>query len=102
MVTRDELKELLGILNFYLIVGLLIGVVTAVIAINGGIVLTSHSHGASPAKAITASILLGIGAFTGLSAYLVLLPAELKLVRRKLRPKVLRQRLAGKNRRNGE
>ena len=97
MLTRDELKGLLNVLQFYFIAGLSLGVVCATVAVNGGIILTWASLGAwATPRMMTAVIVMLIGMVTALMAYLILLPAELKLVRRKLKPKILRRRLAGK------
>ncbi len=95
-ITKDELKELLSVLNYYLICGVAMGIATASVAVTGGIVLTRSDYGlALSAKVLTAFIVILIGVSTGLLAFLVLLPAELRLVRRKLRPKLLAQRLSG-------
>lgn len=96
-MTKDELKELASILNYYLICGVAMGIATASVAVTGGVVLVGPNNGfpVSP-RLITAGIVMAIGIMTGLLAYLVLLPAELRLVRRKLQPKLLARRLAGK------
>jgi hypothetical protein len=97
VVTREELKELLIVFQFYFLAGLVLGVMTATVAVNGGMVLTHMTFGvfATP-KAMTAFIVMILGIITSLMAYVVLLPAELKLVRRKLKPELLRRRLLGK------
>lgn len=97
MITKDELKELVSVLNYYIIAGLAMGIMVATVAVNGGVVVMRGDYGLPlPVKAMSAIIMILIGVMTGLLAYLVLLPAELKLVRRKLRPKLLRRRLSGK------
>ena len=97
MVTREELKELLIVLQFYFLAGVALGVMTATVAVNGGMVLTQMTFGvfATP-KEMTAFIVMLLGVITALMAYVVLLPAELKLVRRKLKPELLRRRLSRK------
>lgn len=97
MITRDELKELVKVLNYYIIGGLSMGIMVATIATNGGVVLVKSDLGSLlSAKAASAIIVMLIALVTSLLAYLVLLPAELKLARRKLRPKLLRRRLSRK------
>jgi membrane associated rhomboid family serine protease len=97
VLTKEELKGLLNVLQFYIIAGLMMGIVAATVAVNGGLVLTQKTVGvfATP-KAMTAIIVMAIGMATALMAYAVLLPAELKLVRRKLKPEILRRRLSGR------
>ncbi len=83
-MTRDELKELLGIFSYYLIGGLALGVVAATVAVNGGIVLVRTNYGLPlPTRAVTATVVIVIGALTSVLAFLTLLPTELKLIRRK-------------------
>lgn len=97
MVSKDELKELLSVLNYYMIGGLMLGVTCATVAANSGIAFVRADYGLPvPTRVITVLIVVSIGAMTGLLAYLVLLPAELKLIRRKLRPRILARRLSGK------
>lgn len=97
VLTKEELKELLQVLNFYVIGGLSLGLVCAPVAANSGIALTRANYGLPVStQFFTALIVILIGLMTGLLAYLVLLPAELKLIRRKLKPKLLARRLAGK------
>ncbi len=76
------------------------GVVAADVSVNGGVVLTRMDLGTflSP-RIISGLIVLLIGVTVGVLAYLALLPAELRLVRRKLRPKILRRKLMGQHRR---
>jgi hypothetical protein len=96
-MSRDEVKALLGVLNYYLISGVGLGIASASVAVTGGIVLVRTGYGLPlSTKALTALIVVSIGILTGLLAFLVLLPAELRLVRRKLKPKLLAQRLSGK------
>ncbi len=96
-MTKDELKELASILNYYLICGLAMGIATSSVAMMGGILLVGPNSGFPiSARVMTAGIVMGIGVLTALLAYLVLLPAELRLVRRKLKPKLLARRLSGK------
>jgi hypothetical protein len=96
-MSRDEVKELLGVLNYYLISGVGLGIASASVAVTGGIVLVRTDYGLPlSAKAATALIVVSIGVLTGLLAFLVLLPAELRVVRRKLKPRLLAQRLSGK------
>jgi hypothetical protein len=97
MITRDEFKELLSVLNYYIISGLALGFAVAPIAMMGGIVLVKSNYGLPLSiSSLTGIILVLIGALTGLLAYLVLLPAELRVVRRKLKPILLAKRLSGK------
>ena len=97
MITKDELKELAKVLNYYVIAGLCLGIMVATVAVNGGVILVRSNYGLPlTTKALSAMLMILIGLMTSLSAYLVLLPAELKLARRKLRPQVLRRRLSGK------
>jgi hypothetical protein len=79
---------------------LTLGVTAATIAVNGGIVFVKSTYGLPvPPKLITAAIVLLIGALTGLMAYVILLPAELKLIRQRAKPRLLAQRLSrGKKR----
>ncbi len=94
---RDGVKELLGVLNYSLISGVGQGIASAYVTVTGGVVLVRTDNGLPlSAKALTAFIVVSIGVLTGLLAFLVLLPAELRLVRRKLKPKLLAQRLSGK------
>ena len=94
---RDELKELLSILRYYLLSGLAIGIASSSIAVSSGILLVRPDDGSplSP-KMITAAIVVSIGGFTGLLAFLVLLPAELKLIRKKAAAILFAQRISGK------
>lgn len=97
MVTKEELKELLRVLNYYMIGGLTMGITCATLVAYGGIVFVRADYGLTVStKIITATIVILIGAMTGLAAYLILLPAELKLARQKLKPIVLARRLSGK------
>jgi hypothetical protein len=97
VVTKEELKELLQVLNYYIVGGLSLGVMCATVAANGGIIVTRTNYGLPVApQFFTALVVMFIGLMTGLLAYLILLPAELKLIRRKLRPKILARRLSGK------
>ena len=97
MITRDELKELLSVLNYYIISGLALGFAVAPIAMMGGIVLVKSNYGLPLSiSSLTGITVVLIGALTGLLAYLVLLPAELRVVRRKLKPILLAKRLSGK------
>jgi hypothetical protein len=97
MITRDEFKELLSVLNYYIISGLALGFAVAPIAMMGGIVLVKSNYGLPLSiSSLTGIIVVLIGALTGLLAYLVLLPAELRVVRRKLKPILLAKRLSGK------
>jgi len=99
MITREELKELLSVLNYYLIGGLMLGITSAWCAGMGGIVLVKPDAGLPiSTHVITMTIIILIGAIMGLVAFLVLLPAELKLIRQKLKPLLLAQRLSGKRR----
>ena len=95
MITKAEIKELLYILNFYLLSGVSFGVVSETVAVYGGVQLVHSDYGLpfSP-KALTVLIVILIGVMTGLLAYLVLLPAEIKLIRRTNKPKLLAQRLS--------
>ena len=96
-MSRDEIKELLGVLNYYLISGVGLGIASASVAVTGGVVLVRTDDGPPlSAKALTALIVVSIEVLTGILAFLVLLPAELRLVRRKLKPQLLAQRLSGK------
>jgi hypothetical protein len=97
MITKKELKELLSVFNYYMIGGLMLGITCATVTANSSIVFVTVDYG-SPAypKVITASIVILLGVMIGLSAYLILLPAELKLVRQKLKPILLAQRLSRK------
>jgi hypothetical protein len=97
MVTREELKELLNVLQYYVIGGLAMGVAMATVAVNGGIVLTRMTFGIfTTPREMTGVIVLFLGVLTSVMAYLILLPAELRLVRKKLKPLILRRRLSGK------
>ena len=99
MITKSEIKELLYILNFYLLGSAVFGIIAATIVVNGGVVLVRSDYGLPfSLKTITALIVLLIGGTTGLLAYLVLLPAELRLIRRRNKPKLLAQRLSRRNR----
>ncbi len=94
-ITKNEFKELLNVFNFYLIVGLMLGITAATIAVNGGIVFVKSTYSLPvPPRFFTAAIVMAIGLLTSLMAYLVLLPAELKIIRRRLAPKLLAQRLS--------
>jgi hypothetical protein len=94
---KDEFKELLSIFRYYLLSGLAIGIASSSIAVSSGILLVRPSDGAplSP-KMVTAAIAVLIGASTGLLAFLVLLPAELKLIRKKAAAILYAQRISGK------
>ena len=96
-MTKIEFKELLGILRYYLLGGLGMGIASSSIAVTGGIVLLNPIGGLllSP-RAVTAIIVVSIGMMTGLLAFLVLLPAELKLMRRTAAARVHAQRLSRK------
>ena len=96
-MSQSEFKELLGILRYYLIGGLAMGIASSSVAVTGGIVLLSPIDGLllSP-RAITALIVVSIGLMTGLLAFLVLLPAELKLMRRKAAATLYAQRMSRK------
>jgi hypothetical protein len=97
MITKDEFKELLSVLNYYLIAGLSMGIVSASVAVIGGILVVKSNYGLPlPVKAVSSIIVILIGVMTALFAYLVLLPAELRVVRRKLQPILLAKRLSGK------
>jgi hypothetical protein len=97
MITKEELKELLRVLNYYMIGGLMLGITCATLTANGGIAFVRTSYGlpVSP-QIISIAIVISIGAMTGLLGFLVLLPAELRLARKKLKPILLARRLAGK------
>ncbi|MBI5032151.1 MAG: hypothetical protein HZB51_16595 [Chloroflexi bacterium] len=97
MITKEELKELLSVLNYFMIGGLMLGITCATVVAMGDIAFVRTDYGLPvPTKVITATIVILIGAMTGLVAYLILLPAELKLVRQKLSPILLARRLSGK------
>ncbi len=97
MITKEELKELAKALNYYVIAGLCMGIMVATVAVHGGVVLVRSNFGLPlTTQALSAAIMILMCLMTSLSAYLVLLPAELKLARRKLRPQLLRRRLSGK------
>lgn len=99
MITKDEVKELLYILNFYLLGSAVFWIIAATIVVNGGVLLVRSGYGLPLSlKTLTAIIVTTIGGTTGLLAYLVLLPAELRLIRRKNKPKLLAKRLSGKKR----
>ncbi len=83
-MNRNEFVELLSILSYYLVGGLALGVISATVAVNGGVLLVAENYGLPlPAKVMTAAVIIGIGAMTGILAFLVLLPAELAMMRRK-------------------
>jgi hypothetical protein len=94
---RDELKELSSILNYYFICSLAMGIASSSIAVTGGILLVRSDVGmpVSP-KVMTAVIVVFVGALTGVLAFLVLLPAELKLIRRKAAARLYARRISGK------
>ncbi|MBI5301455.1 MAG: hypothetical protein HY868_04905 [Chloroflexi bacterium] len=94
-IAKCEFTELLKLLNYYMVGGLTLGIAVATVVLYGGIVFFKDVDGLpmSP-KFITVAIVLLIGALTGLLAFLILLPAELKLIRRQLKPKILAQRLS--------
>lgn len=99
MITKMELKGLLYVLNFYLLGGAAVGVMAATVAVNSGISLMARSDfGISlSARAVTAIVVILIGVVTSLLGFIVLIPAELKIIRRNLRPKLLAQRLSRKH-----
>ena len=97
MITKDELKELAKVLNYYVIAGLCMGVMVATIAVNGGVMVVRSNFGLPvPAQVISGVLVILVGLVTSLLAYLILLPAELKLARRRLRPQLLKRRLSRK------
>jgi hypothetical protein len=99
MITKDELKELLYILNFYLLGSMVFGIIAATIVVNGGVLLVRSDYGLPfSLRTITVFIVILIGGTTGLLAYLVLLPAELRLIRLRNKPKLLAKRLARRDR----
>ena len=96
-MSKNEFRDLLGILRYYLIGGLGMGIAISSLAVAGGIVLLKPIDGLllSP-RAITAMIVLLLGVMTGLLAFLVLLPAELKLMRREAAVRLYAQRMSRK------
>jgi len=102
MITKIELKGLLYVLNFYLLGGAVVGVLAATIAVNSGIVLLARTDfGFSlSARTVTAITILLIGIVTSLLGFIILIPAELKIIRRELKPKLLAQRLSRRNKNN--
>jgi hypothetical protein len=96
-VTALEFKELLGVLLYYILSGLALGFAIAPIAVKGGIVLVRSSYGLPLSiQALTALIVILLGVLTALLGYIVLIPAELKIIRRRLTPILLAKRLSGK------
>lgn len=95
MITKRELKGLVSVLNFYLLGGFSMGITAAVVASIFGSTLTRANDGMPlPSRAITAIIVILIGVATSLLAFGILLPAELKIIRRNLKPELLAQRLS--------
>jgi hypothetical protein len=101
MISKNELKELLNILNYYLLGSTIFGILAAAVLVYGGVLFVRSDSGLSlSAKTLTAIIVMLIGATTGMLAYIVLLPAELRLIRRKNRRKLLAERLSPRNKNN--
>jgi len=63
----------------------------------GGMVLVRSDYGLplSP-RALTGLVVILLGVLTALMGYIVLIPAELKIIRRRLKPILLAKRLSGK------
>lgn len=96
-VTALEFKELLRVFRYYLLSGIALGIAIAPIAINSGMVLVRSDYGLPlSARALTGLIVIVLGVLTALMGYLVLIPAELKIIRRRLKPILLANRLSGK------
>ena len=96
-VTALEFKEMLGVLGYYLLSGIALGIVIAPIAVTGGMVLVRSDYGLPlSTQALTALIVVLLGVLTALMGYIVLIPAELKIIRRRLKPILLAKRLSGK------
>jgi hypothetical protein len=100
MVTKYELKELLRVLNFYLLGGFSVGVAAATVAVNfGGTFLARSEFGVYlSGRAVTIITILLIGVVSCLLAFIILIPAELKIIRLEHKPKLLADRLARRTR----
>ena len=96
-ITALEFKELLGVLLYYVLSGMALGIAIAPIAVSGGMVLVRSSYGLPLSiQTLTALVVIMLGVLTAIMGYIVLLPAELKIIRRKLKPILLAKRLSGK------
>jgi hypothetical protein len=100
MVTKCELKELLYVLNFYLLGGVTMGIAAATVVVSfGGTLLARTDFGVYlSGRTITVLTILLIGVITSLLTFIILIPAELKLIRRDLEPKLLAERLTRRTR----
>jgi hypothetical protein len=95
-VSALEFKELLIVLFYYTLSGMTLGLAIAPLVVFGGMGLKSNYGLPLTNQSLTALIVILAAVLAALFLYVVLIPAELEIVRRKLKPVLLAKRLMGK------
>jgi hypothetical protein len=96
-VTALELKELFVVLIYYILSGLTLGIAIAPVVVLGGIGLVKSVYGLPlTMQSLTAILVILLAMLIALLVYIVLIPAELVIIRRRLRPILLAKRLSRK------
>ena len=96
-LTALELKELFVVLTYYILSGLTLGIVIAPVVVLGGVGLVKSAYGLPlTIQSLTAIVVILLAVLIALLIYIVLIPAELIIIRRRLRPILLARRLSRK------
>ncbi len=96
-VTALELKELFVVLVYYILSGMTLGIAIAPIVVLGGVGLVKSAYGLPlTIQTLTAILVILLSVLIALMIYIGLIPAELKIIRRRLKPILLAKKLSGK------